>query len=79
MKFADWLDAGRGRLTAVASAFGLTPGAVSQWRESGVPVARMKAVRDLSNGEVTLEDMVPESMGRPARDFGQAVAERSTG
>ncbi len=79
MIFADWLDAGRGRLTAVATAFGLTPGAVSQWRESGVPVARMKAVRDLSNGEVTLEDMVPESLSRPVREGAHAVAERATG
>jgi len=60
MNFPAWLDADRGRLTAVAAHFGLTQSAVSQWRTNGVPLNRMKAVRDYSGGEVSLEEMVPE-------------------
>lgn len=60
MKFTDWLDGERGRLSAVASHFGITQGAVSQWRTDGVPPARMKSVRDFTGGAVTLEEMLPE-------------------
>lgn len=64
MKLSDWLDADRGRLTAMAAAFGLTNGAISQWRDNGVPVMRMKAVRELTGGAVSLEDMVPDAPQR---------------
>lgn len=60
MTFTDWLDGERGRLSAVAAHFGITQGAVSQWRTDGVPLLRMKAVRDFTCGEVTLEEMLPE-------------------
>lgn len=60
MNFAAWLDAERGRLTALAAHFNLTQGAVSQWRTNGVPPARMKAVRDFSKGEVSLDEMLPD-------------------
>jgi DNA-binding transcriptional regulator YdaS (Cro superfamily) len=62
MDFISWLDAeeGRGRLTALASHFGLTQSAVSQWRVNGVPPGRMKAVRDFTGGVVTLEEMLPD-------------------
>ena len=58
MKLTDWLDADRGRLTALAAHFALSPSAVSQWRAEGVPVRRMRAVRDFTAGEVTLDEMV---------------------
>ena len=60
MNFPDWLDAAPGRLTSTAAHFGLTSSAVSQWRANGVPLGRMKAVRDLTGGEVTLDEMVPD-------------------
>jgi hypothetical protein len=60
MKLTDWLDADRGRLTAMAAHFDLTQSAVSQWRDNGVPRARMKAVREFTGGEVPLDDMLPE-------------------
>ncbi len=60
MKFADWLDEEPGRTIAVAAHFGVTPSAVSQWR-SGVPLHRIKAVRDLTGGAVSIEDMVPDT------------------
>lgn len=60
MNLANWLDAERGRSTRLAHHFGLTLPAITQWRANGVPVNRMKAVRDFTNGEVTLDDMLPE-------------------
>lgn len=61
MNLIEWLDAddGRGRLTALAAHFGLTQGAVSQWRGNGVPLNRMRAVREFTGGAVTLEEMIP--------------------
>jgi len=61
MNFKNWLDAEKGRAAALASHFGKTPSAISQWKDNGVPVDLMKAVRDLSGGDVTLEEMVPEA------------------
>ena len=63
MKFSDWLDGGRGRPKTVASHFGVTQSAVTHWRVHGVPPKRMKAVRGLTCGEVSLEEMLPELIG----------------
>lgn len=60
MNFSAWLDAEKGRGTALAGHFGITPAAISQWQSNGVPVARMKAVRDFTAGQVSLEEMLPE-------------------
>lgn len=60
MKLSTWLDAERGRLTALADHFFLTQSAVSQWRGNGVPSARMKAVRDFTGGAVSLDEMLPD-------------------
>ena len=60
MDYTDWLKAEPGRASALAAHFGVTPSAVSQWRTNGVPPAHMKAVRDFSGGEVTLEEMLPD-------------------
>lgn len=59
MTLSDWLDAESGRVTRTAAHFGLTPSAVTQWRTNGVPVERMSAIRELTGGAVTLEDMIP--------------------
>ena len=59
MDLATWLDAERGRSTRIALHFGLTLPAITQWRTNGVPVGRMKAVRDFTEGAVTLEEMIP--------------------
>jgi len=65
MKLTTWLDADRGRLTALAAHFGLTQSAVSQWRTNGVPPARMKAVRDFTASDVTLDEMLPDAGTAP--------------
>lgn len=64
MNLNDWLDGDRGRLKAMAEHFGVTPSAVSQWRTNGVPPSRMKAVRDFTGGQVTLDDLLPEVVRR---------------
>mgnify|MGYP001424756213 CR=1 FL=1 len=60
MDLYTWIDAERGRMSAMAAHFGISVAAVSQWRTTGIPVDRMKAVRDYTGGQVTLEEMIPE-------------------
>jgi DNA-binding transcriptional regulator YdaS (Cro superfamily) len=64
MDLSTWLDSEIGRATALAAHFGVSRAAVTQWRTNGVPVVKMKALRDFTGGAVTLEEMVPE----PATD-----------
>jgi len=73
MTFNDWLAAEKGRASAIAAHFGVSPAAVSQWKVNGVPVANMKAVRDFTGGEVSLEDMLPDPRGRVTRDVPHAA------
>lgn len=42
----EWLDAERGRRTALAAFLGVTPGALSQWRQ--VPADKVAAVADFT-------------------------------
>lgn len=60
MDLATWLELEPGRAASLAAHFDVTPAAVSQWKTNGVPVSRMKAVRDFTQGVVTLDEMVPE-------------------
>lgn len=62
MTLSEWLDGERGRLTALALHFDVTQAAVCQWRTNGVPLARMKAVRDFTDGAVSLDEMVPDKV-----------------
>lgn len=59
MDLTTWLKES-GRASALAAHIGVSRAAVSQWKTNGVPLAHMKAVRDFTNGAVTLEEMVPE-------------------
>lgn len=58
MELKKWLEAERGRFTALASHLDVTVGRVSQMADDGVPPKFMLSVRDYTGGEVTLEDMV---------------------
>jgi hypothetical protein len=60
MNFNAWIEAERGRATTIAQHFHVTAAAVSQWKTNGVPVSNMKTIVELTDGEVTLDDMVPE-------------------
>lgn len=64
MRFDDWLDAERGRLTKVAAHFEVSPSAVSQWRVNGVPVDSMLALYEFTGKEVSLEEMLERSAHR---------------
>lgn len=57
MDFPTWLDAERGRASRVAAHFKVSISAVTQWRDK-VPPDRMLALRQLTGGEVTLEEML---------------------
>jgi DNA-binding transcriptional regulator YdaS (Cro superfamily) len=61
MNLNTWLDNEAGRAAKLASHFGRSASAVSQWRKNGVPVDFMKSVRDFTGGAVTLEEMIPEA------------------
>lgn len=58
MKLKTWLDAERGRATALAAHLQLSSGRISQMADSGVPPKYMLSIRDFTNGEVTLEALV---------------------
>jgi hypothetical protein len=58
MTFSQWLDAQRGRATLVAEHFHVEKSAVTQWRTNGVPRKKMFAMRELTEGAVSLEEMV---------------------
>jgi DNA-binding transcriptional regulator YdaS (Cro superfamily) len=64
MKFDDWLDAERGRLTKLAEHFGVSPSAVSQWRVNGVPVDNIMAVHEFTDRQVTLQDLIVRPSAR---------------
>lgn len=74
MDFPAWLDADRGRTAALALHFRLTQSAVSQWRTNGVPLHRMKAVREFTAGEVSLEEMVPDAPATTPGALGEEQA-----
>lgn len=61
MNLSEWLEAEKGRASAMAAHFDVSRSAVSQWKSNGVPLDYMKAVRDFTSGEVSLEEMVPEA------------------
>lgn len=65
MTLTKWLAAEKGRAASMAAHFDISKAAISQWKTNGVPLAHMKAVRDLTGGEVTLEEMVPEPAATP--------------
>ncbi len=58
MNLKSWLDAERGRYTALAVHLGVSGGRVSQIADDGVPTKYMLSVRDYTAGAVSLEEMV---------------------
>lgn len=67
LKLKTWLDAERGRATALANHLGLTLSRVSQFADDGVPPKYMLAVRDFTKGKVTLDSMVRERTPAPTQ------------
>lgn len=58
MHLKNWLNLERGRATALADHLGLTQGRITQMADDGVPAKYMLAVRDFTQGVVSLEDML---------------------
>lgn len=58
MHLKNWLSLERGRATALADRLGLTQGRITQMADDGVPAKYMLAVREFTEGEVSLEDML---------------------
>lgn len=63
MKLRDWLKQERGRYAAMADHFDISTSAVSQWASDagGVPLSRMREVVAFTEGQVTLDDMIPSA------------------
>ncbi|MDR2333714.1 MAG: helix-turn-helix domain-containing protein [Burkholderiaceae bacterium] len=57
-KLQTWISGERGRAAALAAHLNVSRSRVSQMCEEGVPTRHMLAVRDFTNNDVTLEDMV---------------------
>ena len=57
-KLQIWINAERGRASALATRLKVSRSRISQITEDGVPTKYMLAIRDFTDGEVTLEDMV---------------------
>lgn len=66
MELKTWLDAERGRATALAAHLHLSLGRISQMADDGVPPKYMLSVRDFTGGEVTLEALVQARTAAPA-------------
>lgn len=60
MNLKQWLDAERGRYTALAVHLGVTVGRVSQMADDGVSAKFLQSVRDFTDGAVTLESLVED-------------------
>jgi len=60
MNFTTWLDAEKGRTKAVAEHFGVSLGAVTQWRQ-GVPRDRMRDLHSFTDQRVSFEGMIPQT------------------
>jgi hypothetical protein len=70
MHLRTWLDGGRGRATALAGHLDVTLSRVTQMADDGVPVKYMLAVREFTEGSVSLDEMVgartPDPVKPPA-------------
>ena len=66
MNLKTWLDAERGRATALAAHLGVSMSRISQISAGGVPNKYMLAVRDFTGNAVTLEAMVRGRTTTPA-------------
>jgi hypothetical protein len=58
MDLHEWLDSETGRATALADELGVTKGAVSLWRDNGVPMDQMRRIAEFAGGSVTVDEML---------------------
>lgn len=62
MNLHTWLKAESGRVTWLAERLGVTKGAVSQWRDNGVPMEHWPRIVELTDGQVDLTTMAEHAM-----------------
>ena len=62
MDLNTWLDAERGRASALAAHFHLTPAAVTHWRTSGVPLDRFVEVVRFTDNAVSLDSLLHQRL-----------------
>lgn len=67
-RFKQWLEAERGRATALAAHLGLTKARISQMADDGVPVEHMPAVSKFTKNKVTIESMVIDRATRKQQE-----------
>ena len=75
MKLKAWLDEERGRGVALAAHLGVDKSMVSQMAGEGehairVPPTHYRAIRNFTNGAVTLEDLLPDPVRAVAAGHG---------
>lgn len=57
MNLNIWLDNETGRTKAMAEHFGVTMGAITQWRVKA-PIKRVREISDFTGGEVTITELL---------------------
>ena len=60
-----WLSQERGRSKALAARLGVSKSRMSQMVSGGVPREHLIAVRDFTNGEVSLEALLTQPVNTP--------------
>lgn len=76
MDLHTWLDKEKGRSSWLAEQLGLTKAAVSLWRSGGVPLAYMARIAFLTEGAVTIEEMVLHAAQRRAGNSAERKADK---
>jgi hypothetical protein len=62
MDLHEWLDEEAGRAVWLAAQLGCSKAAVSLWRETGVPMARMERIAALTGGAVGVDEMLRHAL-----------------
>ncbi len=62
MDLHTWLDAEKGRASALAQHLNVSKTAVSLWRENGVPMPHMLGVVEFTAGAVTVAEMAEHAI-----------------
>lgn len=73
MDLHTWLDSSPGKAAWLAEQLGRSKTAVSLWRDAGVPMPLMPRIVELSEGAVSLDDMLKHALECRTKDQAPAV------
>lgn len=62
MMYTEWLDAERGRSTALATHMGKSKAAITLWRTEGVPIPHIREVSAYSGNCVTVPELLDHAL-----------------